>query len=127
VGDLLSRKLRLLAASRNTHDAFGAKMLQVHAAGLEFLDERSQGLEAGMEVRDAHIAALATDIESAGVLAVALQHQIAQAQTQLELARKSLAQAQHALDEMRSSMSWRLTRPLRRIADIAIRILPWKR
>jgi hypothetical protein len=107
-------------------------LLDAHADALEHALEREEGLETGMQVRD-------VELESRRAQIATCQAQIATCHEQLEERRREIAalhaealamtQANHAANlereiaeqhvaALKSSLSWRLTQPLRALAEL---------
>jgi glycosyltransferase involved in cell wall biosynthesis len=100
---LLARRLRWLAASSTAPEP-ARGWLESHAELLESAVARAQGLETSIALRDQHIA----NIEEA----------LRQARGDVQEYGKLAHDAREAVQSMRASASWKLTRPLRAIADI---------
>jgi glycosyltransferase involved in cell wall biosynthesis len=105
VPSLLARKLRLLADSKRANAAVSSAMLKALAHCIEFNQERSQGLETGMAVRDREIASLKEEVAGGDGQISALRRQIAE-----------------RVRDMESSLSWRITSPLRFAGQLAKRL-----
>lgn len=113
----LARKLRLLASRGAKRSISATALLKEHARGIEFLRHRSVGLEAGMATRDATIASLQhrldREVEAHDAQARILEASIAQLMTHEHALHAKAATAAARIAALQSSLSWRLTRPIR--------------
>ena len=125
---MLSRKLRLL----------GNPLLAAHAKCIDFTIERCRGLENGMAVRDREIAARDDRIAARETEIGELREQVGIARTEIGALRDGLESLRAASEEraatlhgtiaereqriaaLESSLSWRMTRPFRAIAEILL-------
>ena len=147
---LLARKLRLLARADDDHALATGAMLETHAHSIELALERSQGLETGMAVRDREIgilkaevgargeqiARLAETVDNLGAQFAASSKAVADlteelarsTQTvteqtgQLARSKQAIIERDHRISALESSLSWRITRPLRIAGQIVLRL-----
>ena len=129
---LLARRLRLLGNEGAPQSA----MLRLQAATLESSLERVRSLENGFAARDGDIARYKAEADrQAGEVAVRdghisnLQGLLAEDRARLaELAARladreaKLQESDGAIAAMKQSFSWRLTAPMRRLADASMRL-----
>ena len=113
VTDLLARRLRLLASSRSNRSPGEAAMMEAHARSIEFGQERSRGLEAGMAVRDRQIASLKDEVATRDGHIANLQRDIAEVDGKLLAAGQRVAERERHIVALESSLIWRMTRPFR--------------
>ena len=118
---LLARKLRLLAGARAAGIGASGAMLDAHARVIEFTVERSQGLETGMAVRDREIASLKEEVEARGRRITSANQAIAEQGAQIAALTDTVAERERHISALESSLSWRITRPLRNAARILMR------
>ncbi|QJR16483.1 glycosyltransferase family 4 protein [Usitatibacter palustris] len=125
---LVARRIRLLADAGNPN----GEMLRAHASALEFGVARARGLEAGMAWRDAemikrdaqieeirgevatrdgHITNLQRGVSDLNARVAELGHVVASRDLEIQA-------HQRQAEVIRSSLSWRVTRPLRALANL---------
>jgi hypothetical protein len=91
-----------------------ASMLIAYAKAIDETFERTRGLEKGMAVRDEHIASVEADKRR-------LSGELAHAQAALQASQTTLIQRDARVAALEASLSWRITRPLRMVADALAR------
>jgi hypothetical protein len=124
---MLARKLRLLAQSGGARDVASRAMLEAHARCIDFVQERSQGLETGMEVRDREIASLKQEIGSLQAATLSETGEIASLRGRIEALSRDVAERDSRIAAVDASLSWRITRPFRMAGQIVSRLLPRSR
>lgn len=108
VQSLLARKLRMLAKAQGASRIASPALLMAYAELVEAALQRSRALETGMAHRDREIASLKEQIEARDARIGGLNREIAQWD-------------QHVA-ALKSSLSWRMTAPLRFAHDLARRL-----
>jgi hypothetical protein len=131
---LLARRLRLMARSASAGTMTG-EMLEAHARCIEDGLERARGLEIGIAVRDVEIASLKNQIAEARAQVSVLNEALAAANQKVtalgdagailrshigELT-ATVGQREQRIAALESSLSWRLTRPLRALGRLLTR------
>jgi hypothetical protein len=138
---LLVRKLRLLAGAGGTNAASSA-MLEALASSMEYTLERAAGLETGMAVRDreiasrdlaisalkeeiaardGHIASYRQWVEDRNVRIGDLEKVVAELNGHIDFFRREIAARDHHIAVMESTLSWRITWPIRFVGRLAKR------
>jgi uncharacterized protein (DUF3084 family) len=139
---LLVRKLRLLAGAGGTNAASSA-MLEALASSMEYTLERAAGLETGMAVRDreiasrdlaisalkeeiaardGHIASYRQWVEDRNVRIGDLEKVVAELNGHIDFFRREIAARDHHIAVMESTLSWRITAPIRFVGRLAKRV-----
>jgi SMC interacting uncharacterized protein involved in chromosome segregation len=85
--------------------------------------EREQTLQEAMAERDRQLASLQEAVAQRERLLGSLQEAVAERARQLGGLQTKLAKTEHRLKSMRSSVSWKLTSPLRELRRAAVRII----
>ena len=146
VQDLLVRKLRIVAKRDGSRPG---GMLEAQAGCIEAALERARGLEAGFAVRDGEIGSLKDEVAARGAHIAGLNQAIAETHAQAVALNEALAvsnrtvtalgeagahlqgqvaaltatvgQRERHIAALESSLSWRLTRPLRALGRFLAR------
>ena len=103
---LLARKLRLMAR------AGGDPMLEAQARCIEAAQAREKGLEEGMGVRDQQLAAMTKEV-------AALKDSVAERHGHVVALTQAVAERDLQISTLESTISWRITRPLRAVGHLA--------
>jgi len=85
--------------------------------------EREQTLQEAMAERDRQLSSLQEAVAERARLLGSLQEAVAERARQLSGLQTKLAKTEHRLRSMRSSISWKLTSPLRELRRAAVRII----
>lgn len=138
VGTLLARKLRLLAGTSASRAIEPGALLEALARRVNFTIERSGDLEKGIAVRDHEIGQLKQELEARGrqlevrgqelearaaeiaALGASLEElrgQLGEADRRAEALSRTIAQRNQHIAALESSLTWRMTRPLRTAAN----------
>jgi O-antigen biosynthesis protein len=108
---VLARRLRMLASSPLAAKVDAASLLATHARLVESTRERAASLELGFDARDREIAVRDERLAR-------LEAALADSQQALGQARQVADQRTGDLRAMESSLSWRMTAPLRRLLGL---------
>ena len=109
---VLAKRLYRMASAK-PDDASRAAMMRAHARAIERSHERERNLETGLKSRDADIAAMksrAADLQAQVEALGTAAHELREAVDRLQ---QSVVDRQARIAAIESSLSWRITAPLR--------------
>jgi hypothetical protein len=116
---LLARKLRLMAQTGRTFGTSVGHLLEAQARCIETAHAREQGLEKAMDVRDQWIAVRDDEIAIHKREIAALKESVAERHGYVVSLSQTVAERDLQIAALESTLSWRITRPLRAAGRLA--------